>query len=446
MQTQMSDWEYGLDLLDPAARKQALLRLEQSAASICDSSPPAFQPGNMHAHTFHSFNSYGYSPARIALLAKRFGMEVAGIVDFDTLDGADEFHEVGRALNLRTVVSLETRVFVPEFSTRVINSPGEPGVAYQMACGFVRRPEPMRLAAFLRDLKERSARRNRAALSRVNEFLSPLQIDYERDVLPLTPSGNATERHMVLAFARRAAEIFSGSDLAAFWTSKLGTPVSETDLPDSPALLNLIRSRTLKQGGPGYVVPTTDSFPPLAEFNAWAVRSGAIPTVAWLDGSSPGEQAMDEYMALNESTGASALNIIPDRNFTPGVRDDRLRRLYEVIDLAVSRHWIVIAGTELNSYGQRFVDRFDSEELRPLVEVFQKGARILYAHTALKRWAGLGFLGPWADRHLPRREDRLSWFADMGRLLTPANEHKLGNVGPADSPEEIQRRIRIVFP
>jgi hypothetical protein len=36
-------------------------------------------------------------------------------------------------------------------------------------------------------------------ISRLNVFLDPVMVDYDRDVLPLTPSGNATERHLLVA-------------------------------------------------------------------------------------------------------------------------------------------------------------------------------------------------------------------------------------------------------
>ena len=52
------------------------------------------EPGadvNLHAHTFFSYNAYGYSPSKFAWLARKAGLAVAGIVDFDVLDGVDEF-------------------------------------------------------------------------------------------------------------------------------------------------------------------------------------------------------------------------------------------------------------------------------------------------------------------------------------------------------------------
>jgi DNA polymerase III alpha subunit len=195
--------EFGLDSLDRARRERALAEFH-SLSGEAAKSPSATRPGNLHAHTFFSYNCRGYSPARYALLARRHGMEVAGIVDFDVLDGMAEFHDAGRRLNLRTVVSLETRVFVPEFADRVINSPGEPGVAYHMAAGFARLPEGA-AADFLCGLRDRATHRNRSVVARVNAFLEPAAISYDADALALTPAGNATERHLVLAYARKAA-------------------------------------------------------------------------------------------------------------------------------------------------------------------------------------------------------------------------------------------------
>ena len=431
------DWEIDLDRLDNAARKAALERLTVEAPRLAANAPPDVNPGNLHAHSFHSFNCYNYSPARYALLAKRGQMENAGLVDFDVLAGLTEFHSFGRLLNLRTVVSLETRVYVPEFATRVINSPGEPGIAYHMATGFAALPEQAAARAFLAGLAQRSARRTRSVVERVNPYLDPVALDFDRDVRPLTPSGNVTERHLVLAYARLAAHRMAASALLDFWTQKLGPGLTLADLPESPKLLNLIRAKTMKQGGPGYVQPDPASFPTLADFNAFARASGAIPTVTWLDGTSVGEQAMEELCQLAAASGACALNIIPDRNFTPGVKDQKLQHLYDVMALAERLDWPVIAGTEMNSPGQRFVDQFESAELKPLVPAFQRGARILYAHTALQRAAGLGYLSPWAEQHFPRRADRNTFYAELGQRLTPATESKLSGLSLTAKPEHV---------
>ena len=56
-------------------------------------------------------------------------------------------------------------------------------------------------------------------VDRINAYLSPVTVDYDRDVLPLTPAGNATERHMLAAYTQAAANHFT--DPVPFWAGKL---------------------------------------------------------------------------------------------------------------------------------------------------------------------------------------------------------------------------------
>ncbi|MCB0130129.1 MAG: hypothetical protein KDD78_04750, partial [Caldilineaceae bacterium] len=75
---------------------------------------------NMHCHTFYSFNAYGLSPMALAWLARREQYAALGIVDFDVLDGVDEFLDACEQLDVRGSAGIETRVFVPEFADREI--------------------------------------------------------------------------------------------------------------------------------------------------------------------------------------------------------------------------------------------------------------------------------------------------------------------------------------
>jgi len=58
------------------------------------------------------------------------------------------------------------------------------------------------LKDFLSYLKKIAQERNRGLMERVNKYLRPVELDYEQDVVALTPAGNPTERHLCLAFAR----------------------------------------------------------------------------------------------------------------------------------------------------------------------------------------------------------------------------------------------------
>jgi len=439
MQThEASQLQQALDDFDPGVRRRALRQLcEQSKAA--GRLPPTPQPiVNLHSHTFFSYNAYGYSPSKFAWLARQRGLAAAGVVDFDVLDALEEFLEAGRLLGLKTCVSLESRVFVPEFADRVINSPGEPGIAYHMGVGFTSANLSGYAADYLAGMRRTAEQRNRDLMERVNAFMRPAELDYEQDVRPLTPKGNATERHICEAYERKAAKTFPDQDARTkYWKEKLG------DCPaESGKLQALLRAKTMKRGGVGYVQPGKGSFPLMAEMNRFILESGAIPTLAWLDGTSDGEKCIEELFDVAMASGASALNIIPDRNYTPGVKDQKLQNLRQVVALAEQRHFPIIVGTEMNAPGNKFVDSFETAELQPFVPVFLKGAHIVYAHSVLERQGGFGYFSPWARQNFPSVTDKNAFFEQLGRELQPEREDRLRSL-PADvSPATIRSRIR----
>jgi hypothetical protein len=439
----IEELEQQLDSFDPAERKRTLLALVEKVNKGEVTFCAAGRFVNLHCHTFFSYNTYGYSPTKFAWLARKAGLALVGTVDFDVLDALDEFREACRLLDLKGCSGLETRVYVPEFSTRVINSPGEPGISYHMGVGFPSANVPASQQGFLRGLKQTAQQRNRDLMQRVNEYLRPVELDYERDVLVLTPAGNATERHMCLAYARRAVEVFGQSDkLAEFWSQKLGTDAMLLGLPEGRDLLNTIRAKTMKRGGVGYVQPDKGSFLPMADTNRFILAAGGMPVHTWLDGLSDGEQAIEELLDVAMSTGAVALNVIPDRNYTPGKPDQKVKNLHAVIEAAKRRHLPVVEGTEMNSPGQKFVDDFGSKELAPLLPVFVTGAHIVYAHSVLQNQCGLGYTSAWADKHFGTAERKNAFFEELGVTLKPSRQDQLAGVSEAATPDEVLRMVR----
>jgi hypothetical protein len=409
--------EQQLDSFDDAKRRSALEALWRQVEDGLVTLPEPGTSVNLHAHTFFSYNAYGYSPSKFAWLARRAGLAVAGVVDFDVLDALEEFRAAGRLLGLKTCVSLESRVFVPEFATRILNSPGEPGIAYHMGVGFTRAvPHP-----FLSIMREGAAQRTRDLMDRVNHYLRPVELQYEKDVAVMTPRRNATERHLCQAIEHRAVEMWPDEkERDAFWRRKLG------DAPPAGAKLqSLIRARTMRRGGVGYVQPGEGSFPLMADMNRFVLESGAIPTLAWLDGASEGENSLEEWFEVGMKSGAAALNIIPARNFTPGIRDQKLQNLYDVVRMAEKKGFPIIVGTEMNARGDKFVDAFESAELEPLAPIFLRGAHILYAHSVLQSQCGLGYVSQWAAETFTTLPAKNEFFESVGRGLRPEKEDQL---------------------
>lgn len=380
---------------------------------------------NMHCHTFFSYNGYNLSPAYIAWWAKKTGLFAAGLVDFDVLDGVDEFVESCDQLDLRYACGMETRVFVSEFADRVINSPGEPGVAYHMGVGFDSSKTPDTVAQFAKTLKEKAVGRTREIVKRVNQHLGLLELDFDKEVVPLTPAGNATERHVCAAYFAKAEEVMPDLDeRVSFWATKLETPAADIKkiIDDPVKLQGLIRSKTMKSGGVGYMKPKPENFPALKEMNEFVVACGALPVVAWLDGCSAGEDAVDELLDLHVSLGAVAVNIIPDRNWNfsdPEVKKKKVFELNRFIDASKARDLPIIVGTEMNAPAQIMVDDFSSDALAPHVPAFIDGAAFIFAHTILRQ-RNMGLNSEWAKANFNDKKSANEFYIQFGRKFTPA--------------------------
>jgi hypothetical protein len=259
--------------------------------------------------------------------------------------------------------------------------------------------------------------------------------------------GNATERHICAAYMDKAAQHFpDAATRAAFWSEKLDVPQEKAValIHDPAGLQNLIRSRTMKAGGPGYVRPEGPEFPRLDEVCAFARANGAIPTFAWLDGSSDGEQALDELLDTMMDAGVAAVNIIPDRNWNiadPARREISVQRMHAFAAAARERALPMLVGTEMNAPGQPFVDDFDAPPMQPLYDQFVQGAFVLAAHTALQGSAGLGYCSDWAIEHFPDPHRRVGWFAAVGAQAPRALAAALRDFTDAHHPAQLLDRL-----
>lgn len=413
-----------LDSFDAKQRLSHLKRLAGDLQGTHEATPPQV---NMHAHTFFSYNGYGASPSHVAWRAKHDGWHAAGICDFDVLDGMEEFLTAGDLLGLRTAVFMETRCFFNEYADQEINSPGEPGIFYFMGAGFVHAPPTGSAAADqLQAMRLGAANRNRELIQRVNDHLAPLALDYKQDVLPLTPAGNATERHICTAYYEKSrATMPDAGEWTRFWADKLGLDEAKVGpLFEHPMDFNdAARSKLMKAGGPGYVSPTPETFPALDDVIAMIQASDAIPMAAWLDGTTDGEADPREQLECLIGKGVEAVNIIPDRNWNisdPATREDKVHKFHTYVQTAIDLGLPINVGTELNKYGQRWIDDFTADAMKPVADTFIQGARVMVGHTRLLRFAGVSYCGDKAHGEYPDRHDRNRAFAAIGALPAPS--------------------------
>ncbi len=434
---------------DARVRREALDALASAEERGALPRPPRRDVVNMHCHTFYSYNGYGHSPSSLAWLAAEEGWRALATVDFDVLDGVAETLAAADRVRVRAAAGLETRTYLREFARWEVNSPGEPGVVYHIGLGFTSAEAPPAARRVLDQMRAGAERRNREMVARINAHLAPVAIDYDREVLPLTPAGNATERHILVAYDAAARRQYPDREaLVAFWAERLGAPPGEVDasLGPEPGPNDLVRSRLMKRGGVGYAQPDAGTFPPLDDVNAAIAACGAIPVAAWLDGASEGEQRMADLLDLHIAKGVGALTIIPERNWhyaDPAVRDVKVRALYEVVEMARARDLPIVVGTEMNKAGQPLIDDFASDALRPLVGDMLEGADWIYGHTLLARALGRGYQSDWARRHLPGRAERNAFYTAVGAAAEPGAEAlaRLAALGSVEAPERLLGRI-----
>ena len=198
----------------------------------------------------------------------------------------------------------------------------------------------------------------------------------------------------------------------------------------------------MKRGGVGYVQPDSGMFPTLESFHKLIVACGALPCCAWLDGTTPTEEAMEKWLDFLVDKGVVALNIIPDRNWNvpdPEARRRKVQNLNDVVELAQELDLPLNVGTEMNSFGQKLVDDFDTPELAPLRQPLLDGAFFVYGHTTMQRAIGLGYQSEWASTFLPTRRQRNKFYVQVGRLVPPGQPglDRVQELDPEQSPSSI---------
>ncbi len=434
-----------LNAFDPAVRSEALDKL------IAETDLPATDSNvNMHLHSFFSFNAEDASPTRLAWDARKHGLYAAGLCDFDVLDGLEEFLDAGRSLALRTAVSLETRAYFEEYADTEINSPGEPGITYIMGAGFGKAlPAKSPADRTLKSLRDRASQRNLALVSRINQRVPALKIDYGNDVAPLSPGDCPTERHIIRAYCRKADSLGSAAAIR-LWADILQKPPAEIRvlLENRPSIEDAVRSKLVKRGGLAYETPTRAMFPAVDAFVQWILESRAIPMATWLDGESEGERDPAAMLECLREKGVAAVNIIPDRNWNiadAAQRQRKIDNLRKFVATAEAMNMPINIGTEMNKDGQPFYDDLTGPVLKEFAASFLDGARVMIGQTILSRYADYAYCDARvaADFNNNRRQQN-AFFAAVGALppLTASHSAKLTASGPATALERIRESAR----
>lgn len=330
--------------------------------------PPVARDVNNHIHTTYSFSPY--SPTAAVFFARAAGLCTCGLMDHDSIAGAEEFLAAAEAAHMGATIGMECRASFADtpFGDRKLNNPDQKGVAYMTLHG-VPHDRAAELNAIYAPYREKRNVRNRRMVDAINGMMGKygIAIDFDRDVLPLsnfTRGGSVTERHLSSALAYRMIDVIGkGEKLVKFIKEELQLPISgkiEGFLLDEANphmmydLLGWIKSQLISR----FYIDATDECPDVRELLALSDRIGAISAYAYLgdvgDSVTGDKRAqkfeddfLDELVEYVAQLGYRAITYMPSRNTRPQLR--RLRALCEKHNL------FQISGEDINQPRQSFV-------------------------------------------------------------------------------------------
>ena len=328
--------------------------------------PMVSQYINNHIHTTYSFSPY--SPTAAVYAARMEGLCTAGIIDHDSISGAREFLEAAEMVGIPVTIGMEARISMEgtRLEGRRTNNPDQVGVSY-MTIQSVPHDKIDTLTEFFKPYQAARHERNRKMVEKINGLLS-LDLDYDRDVLPLSEAadnGGVTERHLMYALAiklvqqvgKGEAMVKKLSDMGLKLSSKQEAQMLDTAYPFYEYdLLGILKSAFVPQ----IFIDATDECPKLPDMVKLCDDIDAYLCYAYLGdvgdsvtGDKKAQKFEDDYLddvfeCLKEE-GVKSVTYMPTRN-TPQ-QLERLRGLCDAYGM------FQISGEDINSPRQSFIIR-----------------------------------------------------------------------------------------
>ena len=353
-----------LEKLNAPTKAERLANLKEVLAQTTF---PAMVPQyiNNHIHTTYSFSPY--SPTAAVYAARMEGLCTAGIIDHDSISGAREFLEAAAIVQIPVTIGMECRVSMAgtRLEGRRTNNPDQVGVSYMTIQG-VPHDQIDKLTDFFRPYQAARHSRNRKMLDKINALLPGIDLDYDRDVLPLSmahENGGVTERHLMYALAIKLVQQVGKGEAMVSKLADMGLTLSakqEAQMMDTAYpfyeydLLGILKSAFVPQ----VFIDATDECPKLKDMVKLCAEVDAYLCYAYLGdvgdsvtGDKKAQKFEDDYLddvfeCLKEE-GVKSVTYMPTRN-TPA-QLERLRGLCDAYGM------FQISGEDINSPRQSFV-------------------------------------------------------------------------------------------
>ncbi len=352
-----------LNQLNAPTKAQRLANL-QAVLKTTVFPPMVPQYINNHIHTTYSFSPY--SPTAAVYAARMEGLCTAGIIDHDSISGAQEFLEAAKLVDMPVTIGMEARISMDgtRLEGRRTNNPDQVGVSYMTIQG-VPHNQIGRLTEFFKPYQAARHARNRKMIEKINALVG-VSLDYDKDVLPLSmahENGGVTERHLMYALAielvkqvgKGQSMIDKLTDLGMQLSEKQKNMLLDTAYPFYEYdVLGMLKGTFVPQ----IFIDATDECPKLSDMVKLCKEVDAYLCYAYLGdvgdsvtGDKKAQKFEDDYLddvfACLKEEGVTAVTYMPTRN-TPA-QLARLRKLCEDYGM------FQISGEDINSPRQIFV-------------------------------------------------------------------------------------------
>lgn len=381
---------------------------------------------NNHIHTIYSFSPY--SPTKAVWMAYNSGLKTAGIMDHDSISGAEEFLKAAEIVGMAATIGSEVRVSMKNtrLAGKRINNPDQPEVAYVTMHG-IPHTQINKVKDFFVPITEARIKRNRKMVEKINEIISPygLSLDFDNDVIPLSmlhEGGSVTERHILFALSNKIVEKFGrGKGVTDFLKNDMKISLSakiegflndETNDCYEYDLLGALKSDMVEK----FYIPATDECPDVREIIKLSEEVGAIVAYAYLGdvgnsvtGDKKTQKFEDDYIELLfeeiKALGFKGVTYMPSRN-----TKEQIQKVQKLCD---EYKFFQISGEDINTPRQSFICLAQRDEM--------------FSHLGEATWALIGheraatenlenamFSEKTINNH-PDLKERITYFSEIGR-------------------------------
>ncbi len=321
---------------------------------------------NNHIHTTYSFSPY--SPTAAVYAARMEGLCTAGIIDHDSISGAEEFLEAAAIIDIPVTIGMECRISMDgtRLEGRRTNNPDQVGCSY-MTIQSVPHDKIDRLTEFFAPYRAARDERNRKMIAKINDLLG-FTMDYDRDVLPLSlgkEGGGVTERHLMYALAMEMVKKVGKGQAMVDYLASIGMSLNDKQKAQmldleypfyEYDLLGMLKGAFV----PKIYIDATDECPKLKDVVALCKEVDAYLCYAYLGdvtasvtGDKKAQKFEDDYLedvfeCLKEE-GIKAVTYMPTRNTMEQL--ERLRGLCDQYGM------FQISGEDINTPRQSFIIR-----------------------------------------------------------------------------------------